>query len=385
MCPYDAPKYSEARGIVRKCDMCSDRLAHGEAPACVQACPNEAISIRIVSHASVIQTSEAQGFLPGVSDPEQTLPATVYKTAKATPKNMLPADFYVTSPEHSHFALVIMLTLTQAAAGSFGLGALVEAAWRRPAGSGFAQATVAAAVAFVALAASVFHLGRPWLFWRAIYGLRTSWLSREVVLFGAFAFLVFGYEASNEWTALGSLAKWMRALGAGTGAFGVLASVMVYVATRRKHWTATRTGVRFFGTSVGLGAATVLAVGSFSGLDPRDAMASALARCIVATTLVKLGFEAAGLRHHKDRRQTIERRVAIVSLGDLRVATSWRFLLGIFAGLVMPMILATGTLSPSGFGPVTAVMLVALALADGLERYLFFRAAPASRMPGGLR
>jgi len=41
-CPYDVPKYSRKRGIVRKCDMCSGRLAAGEAPACVQACPNEA-------------------------------------------------------------------------------------------------------------------------------------------------------------------------------------------------------------------------------------------------------------------------------------------------------------------------------------------------------
>ena len=48
MCPYEVPKYSERRGIVRKCDMCSQRLAHGEAPACVQACPNEAIRITVV-------------------------------------------------------------------------------------------------------------------------------------------------------------------------------------------------------------------------------------------------------------------------------------------------------------------------------------------------
>ncbi len=47
-CPYDVPKYNPARGIVRKCDLCSGRLAVGEAPACVQGCPNEAISIEIV-------------------------------------------------------------------------------------------------------------------------------------------------------------------------------------------------------------------------------------------------------------------------------------------------------------------------------------------------
>ncbi len=35
-CPYDAPKYNKKLGIVRKCDMCSDRLTSGEAPACAR-------------------------------------------------------------------------------------------------------------------------------------------------------------------------------------------------------------------------------------------------------------------------------------------------------------------------------------------------------------
>ncbi len=48
-CPYDVPKYHSEKGIVRKCDMCSDRLAVGEAPACVQACPHEAIAIKVVN------------------------------------------------------------------------------------------------------------------------------------------------------------------------------------------------------------------------------------------------------------------------------------------------------------------------------------------------
>ncbi|MGE4272368.1 MAG: DMSO/selenate family reductase complex B subunit [Desulfitobacterium sp.] len=37
-CPYEAPQYKEDEGKVGKCDGCSDLLAKGENPACVDAC-----------------------------------------------------------------------------------------------------------------------------------------------------------------------------------------------------------------------------------------------------------------------------------------------------------------------------------------------------------
>ena len=64
-CPYEVPQFSKRRGIVRKCDMCSDRLAEGEAPACVQACPNEAISITIVETQQLLEQAQTEGLLPG--------------------------------------------------------------------------------------------------------------------------------------------------------------------------------------------------------------------------------------------------------------------------------------------------------------------------------
>lgn len=44
-CPFNIPKfeYSKANPDVKKCTMCYERTQEGELPACVDACPNEAI------------------------------------------------------------------------------------------------------------------------------------------------------------------------------------------------------------------------------------------------------------------------------------------------------------------------------------------------------
>jgi Fe-S-cluster-containing dehydrogenase component len=391
MCPYDAPKYSKSRGIVRKCDMCSDRLAHDEAPACVQACPNEAIAIRVVDRAAAIEASDARTFLPGAPGPEDTLPTTVYKTKKSMPSNMRPADFYRTSPEHSHPALVVMLTFTQLSVGAFGLGLLVERLSGRAAGSWMAQTVFALALAFVALGASVFHLGRPWLAWRAVLGLRRSWLSREAVMFGAFAGLAFLYALLRASPVL-FLGGWaiaaagaVHVAAAASGTLGVFFSVMVYVATRREQWSSTHTGVRFFGTTLVLGAGLMLAVDAFTAPlsgEPFDRVTRALLYLVLAVTGIKVASEGALLLHARERHLSTLKRVALVMLHDLRGATMLRFAFAIAGGVVLPLLLLH---EGRALSTAAGVMLVLLVGGELTERYLFFSSAPASRMPGGIR
>jgi anaerobic dimethyl sulfoxide reductase subunit B (iron-sulfur subunit) len=42
-CPYHAPKFDKKQGKARKCDLCADRVAAGNLPICVQACPLRAL------------------------------------------------------------------------------------------------------------------------------------------------------------------------------------------------------------------------------------------------------------------------------------------------------------------------------------------------------
>ncbi|MCU0485807.1 MAG: dimethylsulfoxide reductase subunit B [Anaerolineales bacterium] len=43
VCPYSAPQYDPAAGVMTKCDFCVDNLEQGLPPSCVSACPMRAL------------------------------------------------------------------------------------------------------------------------------------------------------------------------------------------------------------------------------------------------------------------------------------------------------------------------------------------------------
>lgn len=403
-CPYDVPKYSHSKGIVRKCDMCSNRLAVGEAPACVQACPNQAIRITLVNKHVVAENAEANLFLPGAPEPGYTLPTTVYKTLKPLPNNLLPADYYSAAPQHAHWPLVLMLVFTQMSVGAF----LVDQVL-----SGIDLATGAAAVpatrtlhlaaAFVlgmtGLAASTLHLGRPWLAYRAMIAWRTSWLSREVLAFGGFAASASAYAALPWLESLGLPASPLleRVLGAAvalSGLAGVACSAMIYASTRRVFWNAAYTGVKFLLTCMVLGIPVALlmhlaAAAWTSADDLQTAMQrTGLWLCwgLVLATTVKLLAEGAIFLWLNARTYTPLRRTALLMTGDLSRVSNARFLLGSLGGIVLPVtfLLSSQSTSPSTlliFTLLIALLVLNLA-GELLERYLFFSAVVAPKMPG---
>lgn len=378
-CPYDAPKFHAGKGIVRKCDMCSDRLAAGEAPACVQACPHEAIRIRVVDRSEIVARGEVSAFLPAAPDPLHTLPATRYLTSRPIPGEVRAADHFRLAPEHPHWPLVVMLVLTQMSAGGFA----VDLAARLLGGPGstfLLELSLAAGLA--GIATSVLHLGRPLFAYRALIGLRHSWLSREVAAFGLFAALAVAYVGClvllPDWPAAWPRAA--RALAAAVaiaGAAGVVCSVMVYHVVHRPFWRASSGGVKFAGTAVVLGlAAALVSVPSQAGS----------AAALLAAVAAKLGFEAALLRHLNDPRLTPLRRSAQLIRGALRRTAALRLGLGVLGGLVLPLVLlGAGTmLGPAGRFAVASAALLALVAGELAERYLFFAAVVRPKMPGGL-
>jgi len=394
-CPYDVPKYSKKRGIVRKCDMCSSRLAAGEAPACVQACPSEAIRITLVDKKRVKLESKSR-FLPAAPDPDYTLPATQYRTNQSLPGNLRPADFFKIKPEHCHPPLLVMLVLTQLSVGTFCISMILQALF--PAELMHALTPFHLLVAFLlgwlALAASILHLGRPLYAWRAFIGLKKSWLSREIVGFGLFAGLALVYAASFGLPALRGVANiplFQTALGFGataTGLAGVFCSIMIYRDTRRTFWRTSQTAPKFFGTALSLGSATLIAAMTAQSLvGPAIAAHPAFHRVIhllcgvlAVTITVKLLWELAVFLHLSGPCWTSMTRTALLMSRALKRVTIARFICGALGGVVLPVLLLFGTTVPVG---VVGILVFSL-LGELLERYLFFTAVIPLKMPGGI-
>jgi formate dehydrogenase iron-sulfur subunit len=411
-CPYEVPRFNKQRGIVRKCDMCTDRLAASEAPACVQSCPNQAISIQIVDKARALEDAQAGSALPGAPSPGITVPTTEYVTARAFPKNLVPADFHQVRSGHPHMPLVFLLVLTQLSVGAF----VIEFLLRRLTPT-FAMSTgalgldaargthalVALGAGLLALAASIFHLGRPQYAFRAVLGLRTSWMSREILAFGAFAGSAALYAAFMWREPIfrllhvplpsGALfgAGTERVLGAvvvATGLAGVFCSVMIYVKTAREWWSGARTTFRFFATATVLGlATTILCVTAFGGGEAARRAVGGLAPLLAFATAMKLGWEISIFAHLADKQLGPLRRTAMLLKGDLRSELGARLGLGLAAGSLAPLVLAgLADKGALGAGAVVVAILgfAGLVAAELIERALFFRASSPARMPGSL-
>ncbi len=357
-CPYDVPKYSKKRGIVRKCDMCHQRLAEGEAPACVQACPTEAIRIVTVNKH---QSGERKSFLSStiydpisaIPDSSITRPTTRY-VGRNVPATAYAADREALVPQHAHWPLVFMLVFTQAGIGLQGSAGILPAS--------FPITLTASIIFYLGMAASVFHLGQPLKAWRFFLGLKTSWLSREILVFSLFApipfvLCVLPFLPDFPLKSLFSLITSHSALPLGLAA--IFTSVMIYHDTHRALWNLRRGALRFFGTTAAFAAM------SFMIVQPSMLTTGIFAGIILLKLLPEISF----LRRHREETWSPDSQSARLQLGPLR-----RILIARVAFALTAIL--TAFIHPWLALPVLLVTEI-------LERQLFFQSVQAPKMPGG--
>ena len=65
-CPFGAPRYDADRGVMSKCHLCAPRVDEGRNPACVAACPTEALRLR---QSESDEARPTAALVPGFADP----------------------------------------------------------------------------------------------------------------------------------------------------------------------------------------------------------------------------------------------------------------------------------------------------------------------------
>ena len=279
-CPYSVPQFNAERGVVGKCDMCRGRLLDGLEPACVNACPEDAIQIEIVSK---IEWREnfASADSPGMPPAGQTISTTRITLPEDSSSWLERVDTGSIPLEHAHPSLIIMTTAMQA---TFGTLAML---WLSRALSTL-NLTLLLVLTLVALNVSVFHLGRPAYAWRALKMWRRSWLSREVLFFGLL-FLAITAGTLASWSMLLGLRLARAAiapaciLAVAFGLMGTIASAYIYRVKARPAWNMVHTPIDFLLSSALIG---IPMAGAMHG--PASLMASILVGCGLKVQVVDL-------------------------------------------------------------------------------------------------
>jgi len=180
-CPYDAPRFDARRGVVTKCTFCVERLHAGRVPACADYCPTGALTVAQCTEREL--TTTAVGFPDGsalrpairvIAWPDEAAPATGGRPATAAGDGPRPPAKIAL---RSEWSLAVFTFVAAVLVGLFAGHVLGQI--RLP-------LALFLGIALPAMGLSALHLGRKERAWRAVLGLRRSWLSREVVAFSAF-------------------------------------------------------------------------------------------------------------------------------------------------------------------------------------------------------
>jgi anaerobic dimethyl sulfoxide reductase subunit C (anchor subunit) len=217
------------------------------------------------------------------------------------------------------------------------------------------------AIALLALIASALHLGRPLRAYRSIARLTTSWLSREVVLFGIFVLLMAAYALPLRPSGWGERQGVLGILAIAAGALSLFATGEVYCLPSRPTWNTWRTVASLVLGALGAGLPFGACMAQL-GLSGPGGLPVAVAAISAAALLLGMAVTCFRLRR-PDPGQMEEFGAWQVMIGPCR----WLLALRLAGALC-----ATGLLFAAAPLPIFA--WIPAAIAEMADRALFFRA-----------
>jgi len=198
------------------------------------------------------------------------------------------------------------------------------------------------------------HLGRPIYAWRALKGLRRSWLSREVLTLSLFAGAASAFAGMLLFDLPGRSLVGLLTFIAGFA--GVTSSARIYIVRARPAWFSGYTLAEFYSTALLLGPLFVRVLdGGLPSWVRIAAIAGASGQLIVQ--LLKFLWLS--------RSEVFELRASSLLLsGRLQNLFLTRLAVLALAGVLVPLVATRGG--------ITAATFTAALAGEWLGRYLFF-------------
>lgn len=210
VCPFEAPVLDEATHLMGKCTLCPSRVEAGREPACVEACPTEALGLE---ERGGIDTPKGAFVARAAGFPETAArPSIRFRPLRRGARP--PVSTWQIDPD-----LIASFEGARSARGESrapaggGLGRemplllftlvmpLLVALWTIAPWDerGSIAPALLAAGALLAGGVSTLHLGKRRRAWRAALGVRSNWLSREILCYGLFTMLAVIDGALMVW------------------------------------------------------------------------------------------------------------------------------------------------------------------------------------------
>ncbi|HLP73322.1 MAG TPA: 4Fe-4S dicluster domain-containing protein [Bacteroidales bacterium] len=180
-CPYKAPRFNRQKRIMEKCNLCYSAVAEGDMPSCVNACPTGALAFGgLPSENNVPEWFHVKKLNPRISFADgpdrkiRTVPENKFEPVPGKKASMRWKDSD-TSLAVFTFLVTILVSVVSAT--------LLKGK--------FPGKFIVISLSMAAALVSLIHLGKPLRAWKSVLNIRSSPLSREILIFIVFSVLSF--------------------------------------------------------------------------------------------------------------------------------------------------------------------------------------------------